>query len=131
MAVTGYTVFRFYRVVELHFTTDHYDLFKHKGRVNGGTVDDFMNHPRLDFYNRFSSNFRERNELLDYFVANFAYRNKKGFIFNKKSNSFSFRNEWVRRKENITEVFKEDIQKIMEKYKEMNGFMNPDTKIPI
>lgn len=44
MAVTGYTVFRFHRVVELHFTTDHYDLFKHKGRVNGGTVDDFMNH---------------------------------------------------------------------------------------
>ena len=131
MSITGYTVFRFHRVVELHFTTDHYNLFKHEGRVRGATEDDFIKHPHKKFYNRFSSNFKNRDELLDYFVANFAYRSKKGFIFNKKSNSFSFRDEWVRRKENITEVFKEDIQKISKTYQEMNGSMDPDTKNPI
>ena len=134
MAVTGFTVFELYRAVQLHFTTDHYDMLTHEGRVRGVTQDAFNKDSHKEFYGRFSGNFDTRDDLMDYLCANFAYRNKKGFMYDKKSDSFAFCNEWVGRKENITEVFAGDLKKILEEYRKKDGsvgIFTEHTELPV
>lgn len=131
MAITGLTAFNFYRAAKIHFEKDTYNMLDQLGSVAGGTESTFNKSKHKKFFEQFSKNFNTRDEFMQYLIANFAYGNKKHFIYSEKGNGFAARDEWMRRKENITEVFKEDIQKISKKYQEMNGSMDPDTKNPI
>ena len=127
MSISGFTVFKFYRVAKLHFTTDRYNMIDSQGRANGVTVDAFNRDRKKNFFEYFCTKFDTEDELMQFLIACFVYQREK-FIFDK---NFAAYHEWIKRKENITEVFKEDIQKISKKYQEMNGSMDPDTKNPI
>ena len=130
MSVSGFTAFKFYRAVKLHFTTDRYDMLDQLGRVRG--TEETFNKSRLKgFFEYFCTKFETREELMDFLIANFAYQKEK-FIFDK---NFAAYHKWMRRKKNITQVFTDDLQKILERYEEEKGkariFTNLDTGLPV
>ena len=134
MSISGFTAFNFYRAVKLHFTTDKYNMLDQLGRVKG-SEETFNKSRHKSFFEYFSTKFETRDELMDYLIANFAYRNKKDFIYTERGVGFALRDTWLERKANIIKVFQEDIQKILRKHEEAKGsakiFTNLDTGLPI
>lgn len=75
----GFDVFKVYLGVKLHFTTDTYDYIKYEGKVNC-KLDTFTKRNDRYFFHKLSKQYGQ-NEILDFFVANFA-NDSKGWIGN-------------------------------------------------
>ena len=74
MMYGGFDVFRTYLAVKLHFTSD-YDYFEFDGKVNA-KLDTFTKRNDRYFFHKLSKQYDQKN-IVDFFVANFVYDNKK------------------------------------------------------
>ena len=70
----GFDVFRVYMAVKLHFTTD-YNYFDYDGKVNI-KLDTFTKRNDRYFFHKLSTKYG-KDEILDFFVANFCESDKK------------------------------------------------------
>ena len=80
MKYGGFEVYKtyLYLTVKLHFTSPTYDYHKydyHKGKVNA-KLDTFTSRNDRYFFHKLSTQYKE-DEILDFFVANFAKDDKK------------------------------------------------------
>ena len=71
----GFEVYKTYLAVKLHFTSATYDYIKYEGKVNA-KLDTFTSRNDRYFFHKLSTRYKQ-DEILDFFVANFAKDDKK------------------------------------------------------
>ena len=71
----GFEVYKTYLAVKLHFTSASYDYNKYEGKINA-KLDTFTSRNDRYFFHKLSTRYKQ-DEILDFFVANFAKDDKK------------------------------------------------------
>ena len=71
----GFSVYKTYLAVKLHFTSASYDYHKYEGKINA-KLDTFTSRNDRYFFHKLSKQYKE-DEILDFFVVNFAKDDKK------------------------------------------------------
>ena len=97
----GFEVFKLYLAIKLHFTTDTYNYEEYGGKVNC-KLETFTKRNDRYFFHKLSKQYDQSN-IVDFFVANFVYDNKKWVVnllqndgrdiylyFKKRKASFSY-----------------------------------------
>jgi hypothetical protein len=87
--------------IKLHFTTDRYDVFQANGRVSISSATFEKRNDRF-LFEKIGRKFDKPRDLIDYFVANFAYGNKSVIYSNE---STDYHETWMKRKESRTHMF--------------------------
>jgi len=103
----AFQAYRYYLALKLHFTTDSYDVVKHKGRVKASR-DSFMKHEHM--YKRITSQYPD-DEVVNFLVSNFVSGDRWGGVFDAESNNTYL--TWKKRIESLSYTFKSDIQRLL------------------
>ena len=112
----GFKAYKYYMAIKLHFTKDNFDVFKNRGSVKG-TREAFNARNDRYLFEKLARRFPVDRELIQFFVANFAYGNDNGHYAAEDAQSNFI--EWNRRKQSITKIFSDDCHKIvMQSYKD-------------
>ena len=102
----GFRAYKYYLAVKLHFTTDKYDVFETRGNVKGSREAFGARNDRFIF-EKLARKFETDQQLIQYYVANFAYGNDQVVYYNDDaSTNFDL---WRNRKQSITQVFVNDL----------------------
>ena len=107
--ITGFKFFQYDKAVRLHFTNKKYNLFDCGGKTRGVTYENFLARRDYNIYNAIARKFDTDAESIQFLVSNYAYQNDP--IHNIASSESNFI-LWNRRKQSITNTFKEDIDKV-------------------
>lgn len=81
ISMEPFTVYKLYLALKLHFTTDSYDITKHKGAVRG-KKETFLKRKDLTAIRKLARDYKKK-EIIDLLVANFVSGNKWGGIFDE------------------------------------------------
>lgn len=100
--VSDYEAYKLYTAVKLHFTTDSYDVFKYKGRVNC-PVNKFQARNDRFLFAKLGEKFSNPKELIEYYVANFAYGHNN-LIYDRELADDNHK-IWLKRKETMNYEF--------------------------
>jgi len=102
--------------LRLHFKDERYNVFESRGAVRSSEQ---SYRARRDYYmfERLSRNFKTDKEVIQFFVANFAYGSSS--LWNNLESEKNYL-LWNKRKESITNTFKTDLETIVE-YCESKG----------
>ena len=105
--MTGFEVYKMYLALRMHFTKDHYDYVKYRGKVN---VSEQAFEQRRDryFFKKIATKYDEA-QVLDYFVANFM-SDPKGYI---KSFSDGNYERWKTIQESFCYKFRQDVDLLL------------------
>ena len=71
--MTSYEAYTLYLAIKLHFTTPNYDYFKHNAKVNS-SLNAFLKRNDRFFFHKLATKYG--NNLIDYYVSNFANKPK-------------------------------------------------------
>lgn len=104
----GYRAFKYYQAVKLHFTTDKYDVFKTRGKISGSRTAYEKRRDR-GLFEKLGDKFHSDKELIQYFVASFAYGGKNP-VYDAEADDLYWK--WLRRKEARTRMFELDLHTI-------------------
>lgn len=111
----GFKAYKYYIAVKLHYTKDNFDVFANRGNVKG-TREAFNARNDRYMFEKIARRFPVDRELIQYYVANFAYGNDAAIYSHEEAESNYL--EWNRRKQSITKIFADDCTKIvMDAYK--------------
>ena len=66
----GFSVYKTYLAIKLHFNTPNYDFIKYEGKINA-KLDTFTSRNDRYFFHKLSKKYKEE-EIVDFFVSNFA-----------------------------------------------------------
>lgn len=121
MQMDAFQAYRYYLALKLHFTTDSYDVIKHKGRIKASR-DRFMKQEIM--YKKLAKQYSD-SELVNFLVSNFVAGNKWGGIYDGHAQEVYL--QWKKRIESLSYIFKRDIQHILsemqlEKFEEEKVF---------
>jgi len=108
--VDGYKAWKLYMAVKLHFTTQKYNVFNNRGHVKGAR-DTFYNRNDRFIFERLARKFPTERDLIQYFVANFAYDN--GEVVYEQADGETNLTKWNKRKQSISQVFESDLHNII------------------
>lgn len=106
----GYKAWKFYMAVKLHFTTSKYNVFNNRGHVKGARDTFYARNDRFIF-ERLARKFPTERDLIQYFVANFAYGNPE--VVYEPSVGETNLVTWNKRKQSISQVFENDLHTIL------------------
>lgn len=112
--IEAFATYKYFMAIKLHFTTDRYDVFQANGKVSGYRAAFEKRNDRF-LFDKIGRKFDQPRDLIDYFVANFAYGNKSVIY---SSESTDYHEVWTKRKESRTHMFKtqmSDVQRHLEK----------------
>jgi hypothetical protein len=111
--IDGYSVYKLFIATKLHFTNEKYDLVKYKGNLSGVSQESYNNRKDRKLFEHLGRQFKTRADLIQFFVANFAYGNDS-FVWDFK-NGISERNyhKWIKTKESLINVFSDDLSFIL------------------
>ena len=73
--MTGFEVFCLYQSLKLHFSQESYDYFKYQGKSRV-TIESFENRKDKWHFSKLSRKFNNKDECIDYLVANFLENDK-------------------------------------------------------
>lgn len=106
----GYTAYRLFTAINLHFTNPKYDLLKYNGRIRCPR-ETYENRRDRKLFERLANRHSSERDLIQFIVANYAYDNR-GLVWDLNGDSEEHYITWTKRKESISEVFREDLSKI-------------------
>ena len=106
----GFKAYKYYIAVKLHYTKDSFDVFKNRGNLKG-TRDAFNARNDRMMFEKLARKYPVDKELIQYYVANFAYGNDAAVYSFEEAESNLL--EWNRRKQSITKIFQDDCNKII------------------
>lgn len=106
----GFKAYQYYMAIKLHFSQDNFDVFKNRGSVKG-TRDTFNSRNDRFFFDKLARKYSSDRDLIQFYVANFAYGNESVIYSQEESQSNII--EWTRRKESITKIFSDDCSTII------------------
>ena len=105
--MTGFEVYKMYLALRMHFTKDHYDYVKYRGKVNASEKS-FEERRDRYFFKKLATKY-EGSKVLDYFVANFM-SDPRGYI---KSFSDGNYERWKVNKESFSYKFRQDVDLLL------------------
>lgn len=111
MNMDAFKAYRYYLALRMHFTTDRYDVVKHKGRIKVSN-DKFMRQKNL--YTKLANQFQDE-EYINFLVSNFVSGDQWGGIFDARAHDTYL--NWKKRTESLAYTFKNDMQRVLQ---EMN-----------
>lgn len=106
--IDAFQTYKYFMAIKLHLTTDRYDVFESNGRVSGTRATFEKRNDRF-LFEKLGHKFNQPRELIEYFVANFAYGNKN-VIYSTESDEYY--DTWIKRKESRTYIFKQQLQNL-------------------
>lgn len=107
MNMDAFQAYRYYLALKLHFTTDSYDVVKHKGRIKASR-DSFMKQEHM--YKRIVKQYAD-DEVVNFLVSNFVSGDRWGGVFDAESNNTYL--SWKKRMESLAYTFKSDMQRVL------------------
>jgi hypothetical protein len=106
--VTSFEAFKLYISLKNHFTQKKYNYFKYNGKSRT-SQDSFDKRKDKIFFQKLS----KHSDVLGFLLSNLLVNNKswiKDITYNE--NSDKIYNDWLKRKQSLTYVFKNDIKKL-------------------
>ena len=111
----GFKAYKYYIAIKLHFTKDSFDVFKNRGTVKG-TREAFNARNDRYMFEKLARKYPVDKDLIQFYVANYAYGNENVVYAIEEADSYLM--EWNKRKQSITKIFADDLNKIlMDAYK--------------
>ncbi len=119
--------YRMYLAAKLHFMTDKYDITECHAKVRVSHKA-FSERNQQALYEKFADKFDTKLEMAQYLIANFAYGawGNTDIVYGTAESDQNYK-EWNRRKQSLTQVFKNDLSKIRLEW-ESNEDMTPFTE---
>jgi hypothetical protein len=106
----GYKAYRYYLAIKLHFGSDKFNVFANHGHVKYSRQKFEQRNDRYIF-ERLSRKFASDKEYIQFLAANFMYGNPDVVYSGSEANDNYL--EYIRRKESITKIFRDDVQTII------------------
>ena len=107
--MNGLQAYRYYMAVKLHFTRDSFDVFTNPNvKCNSST---FEKRNDKFLFEKLSRKFPKDHDLIQYYVSNFAYGHTE--VVYEEDEAKSCYLEWNKRKESITKILEDDVNKII------------------
>jgi len=111
--VKPFEVYQTYLSMKSHFTNPKYDYFKYGGKCRA-TMSSFNKRKDKYFFERTSRKYSDE-QVLDFLLANFVNADTPqnlwiGEIINSGERTYA---EWMRRKQSLTYIFKEQSEKLL------------------
>lgn len=103
--------------VKQHFTNDKYDFFEYKGRVKNCTAKALVAKPYYFVMCKLANTYDAKG-LRDYFVSNMLVSEGK-HIFDVDNEGLKIYNEYIRRRDSRTYLFKKDVDKVCKQLEKM------------
>jgi len=107
----GFKAFKYYLAIKLHFTNPKYNVFERKGKLRG-TRETFLTRNDHYLFEKIARRFDNDQQLIRYIASNFMYDNPN-VVYNEAEAEENFV-EYNRRRQSITKVFADDVQRIVE-----------------
>lgn len=104
-----FLVYKMYLALKLHFTTESYDITKHRGAVKG-KKETFLQRKDLTAIRKLARDFSQK-EIRDFLIANFVSGNKWGGVFDAQA--MDIYNEWLVQKKRVMYTFATDLDYII------------------
>ena len=112
-----FDAYRCYLSLKNHFTKDHYDYHKYRGKTRATNAAFYKRKDRF-WFEKFA---RQKNdqEIVDFFVSNFIYSTDPGtmWIGEMIKEGEGRYQEWKKKTQSLTYVFKEETENIFENKK--------------
>ena len=108
--MTGFEVYKMYLALRMHFTKDHYDYVKYRGKVNASEQSFEQRRDRY-FFKKLATKY-DGDKILNYFVANFMH-DPKGYI---KSFSDGNYERWKVNQESFCYKFRQDVHLLLDNF---------------
>jgi len=113
--VTGFESYKLYLSVWQHFSIcNDYNYVKYKGKIGNITGKTYNNRKDKYFFEALGS--RNKGDLLQYYVANFAHHGSEvqwiGDLHSKESEDVYV--HWQKRVQSLTYIFEEDLKEVNE-----------------
>jgi hypothetical protein len=126
----AYEVYRLYMALKLHFTTESYDVTVTKGAVKS-SESAFLKRRDVFLFRKLAKKFVARQEIINYFVANFAAGDKNGGIFSADSDDIY--EKWKGRQDRLSYMFANDINRLLIEAEkaEQDPFVSVNNQHPI
>lgn len=105
--IDGYSTYKYFTAVKLHFTNESYDLIEQRGKVKGSR-ETFERRSDRKLFEKLGRKFSKDKDLVQFLIANFAYGNT-GLVWEFDGSSDMLYNQWIKRKESITQTFRDDL----------------------
>ncbi len=123
MKVTPFETYQTYLSMKSHFTNSKYDFFKYGGKSRA-TVSSFNKRKDKYWFEKTSRKYSDE-EVLDFLLANFVNADTPqnlwiGEIINSGERTYA---EWMRRKQSMTYIFKEQSEKLLSET-DLEGLFN-------
>lgn len=122
--MTAINAAKLYNALRLHFNTD-YDYFKY----NGKTKTKFIDNNRLYVFEKLDKLYTDK--IKDFYIANFVVDTKiypNNLLSDTSSDIYM---NWMRRKENLTYIYKNDIQNVIQDTESFNDLLEVKGSFPI
>jgi len=117
MKVTPFETYQSYLSMKSHFTNRKYDFFRYGGKSRA-TITSFNKRKDKYWFEKTSRKYSD-GEVVDFLLANFVTTDNPknlwiGEIINSGERTYA---DWMRRKQSISYLFKEECSKLLEEYK--------------
>ena len=114
MKVTPFETYQSYLSMKSHFTNRKYDFFRYGGKSRA-TMASFNNRKDKYWFEKTSRKYSD-GEIVDFLLANFVTTDNPnnlwiGEIINSGERTYA---DWMRRKQSISYLFKEESEKLLE-----------------
>lgn len=112
--MTPFDTYKTYLALKNHFTKDQYDYHKYSGKVKAQLPSFYKRKDRY-WFERLSRQ-KSDNEIVDFFVSNFITCTdpSKLWIGELMREGESRYNDWLKRKQSLSYIFKEETQNLFE-----------------
>ena len=108
--MTGFEVYKMYLALRMHFTKDHYDYVKYRGKVNASEKAFEQRRDRY-FFKKLATKYDGTN-ILNYFVANFM-SDPQGYIKSFGDGNYE---RWKVNQESFSYKFRQDVHQLLEDF---------------
>lgn len=123
--MNGFTAFKYYTAIKLHFTSPKFNVFVNRGRVRGSHQKFLMRNDYL-LFEKLAKQYPNDKDCIQYIASNFMYGNPN-VVYEQDEGVANYK-EYLRRKQSITRVFANDLDTILKEGAQLNfsGSTIPD-----
>lgn len=104
----GFRACKLYLATKFHFEQEKYDVFENSGSTKY-SYESYLKRRDKTIFERLAVKFKTERDLVQFYVANFAYCNPNGIY---DGEAFEYYTTWLKRKEAMTQVFRNDLSTI-------------------
>lgn len=128
--MTGFETFGLYESLKLHFSKDSYDFFKYNGKTNH-SVQTFENRKDKYFFYKLSRKFNNKDEMVDFLVANFLEDDKVwvGKLLDEQSDDVYRKRLKVI--QSLSYTFENDCRNLFDGIENPNDLIHTDGDYPV